>query len=64
VQPEGLGKLKKFILYFGYRTGDLPACSIAPTLLRAPMSDGRFINQPILSSFASVNALNKMNRRI
>jgi hypothetical protein len=28
VQPERLGKLKKFVHLIGYRTRDLPACSI------------------------------------
>jgi hypothetical protein len=39
MQPEGLGKMKKKIT--GSRTGDLPACSIAPqptTLPRIPMA--------------------------
>jgi hypothetical protein len=30
VRPEGLGKLKKFILLIGSRTHDLPVCSIVP----------------------------------
>jgi hypothetical protein len=30
VRPEGLGKLKELIHLIGYRTRDLPACSIMP----------------------------------
>jgi hypothetical protein len=30
VQPEGLGKLKKFIVLIGSQTHDLPACGIVP----------------------------------
>jgi hypothetical protein len=34
VLPEGLGKLKKFIHFAGFRTRDLPACSVVPLPLR------------------------------
>jgi hypothetical protein len=30
MRPEGLGKLKKFILLIGSQARDLPACSIVP----------------------------------
>jgi hypothetical protein len=38
MQPEGLGKLKKFIHLIGSRTRNLPTCSIVLQPLRYHMS--------------------------
>jgi hypothetical protein len=43
---EGLGKLKTFIHLTGFRTNDLPACSIVPQLrcYRVPRKEARLIS--------------------
>jgi hypothetical protein len=41
MRPEGLSKLKKFIHLIGFRTCDLPACSIVlePLRYRVPPNE-------------------------